>query len=176
MNRIRLANTLVTTLAIYALLLPATALRASDDDPASLASIEELLVLSKVEAMVDAIYGQFEGMMVQMEAEMGVQESEKQILDKYYQRFTELLREEVSWQRMKDPMAEIYQKHFTQKEVDDLLQFYKTDSGKAMVEKMPAVMQDSMQFSQTMMVNVMPKVQEIARELSRDLQQSRSGN
>jgi hypothetical protein len=71
---------------------------------------------------------------------------------------------------MKEPMIQIYLKHYTEKEIKDVTAFYKTESGQAMIKKMPLVMQESMMVSQSMYKDFMPKMQELSVELKNDLQ------
>ena len=57
----------------------------------------------------------------------------------------------MNWAKMKKPMIKIYLKHYSEKEIKDMVAFYKSDSGQSMIQKMPAVMGDSMLLSQEMM-------------------------
>jgi len=143
------------------------------DEQVDRASIEELLQVSNVKSMVDAMYGQMDQMLQQMSTQLQIEESERPIMEKFMSKVTDLIREEVSWEQMKGPIFEIYRKHFSEQEVLDLTAFYKTESGRALVEKMPNLMQDSMQVSQGMMESVMPKVLELAEELQQELQKNR---
>lgn len=51
----------------------------------------------------------------------------------------------------------IYAKRFSKDEMIDLIAFYESKSGKAMIEKMPLLMQDAMQLSQTWAKDFMSK-------------------
>lgn len=42
----------------------------------------------------------------------------------------------------------VYEKHYTEDEIDQLILFYQSPIGKKMVEKMPLVMQESMEIGQ----------------------------
>ncbi|SEP60484.1 DUF2059 domain-containing protein [Flavobacterium urocaniciphilum] len=42
----------------------------------------------------------------------------------------------------------IYDKHFTESEIDDLIKFYNTPVGKKMISKLPEIMQESMEVGQ----------------------------
>jgi hypothetical protein len=59
---------------------------------------------------------------------------------------------------------DIYKRSFTQGEIDGMLSFYKTDAGKALISKMPVVMQNSMQAMQSKMATTMPQIQQLQRE------------
>jgi len=143
------------------------------EEQAERASIEELLQVSNVESMVDAMYSQMDLMLQQMSSQLQIEESERPIMDKFMSKVTDLIQQEVSWEQMKDPIFDIYRKHFSEKEVLDLTAFYKTESGQAMVEKMPNLMQDSMQVSQGMIESVLPKVMELAEEFQQEIMENR---
>jgi hypothetical protein len=63
-------------------------------------------------------------------------------------------------------MMAIYDKNFTDQEVKDLLAFYKSPIGLKMVEKQPAMQQESMQI---MMTKYIPKYQETIKELMKKM-------
>ena len=136
--------------------------------------IDELIKVMNLDSMVDSMYGQVEGMMKGMSDQMGVKPSEQTIFDKYYGDMTTVLKTEMSWAKMQPMMVNVYDKHFSEQEIADMLAFYKTDTGQKILEKMPVVMQESMQMSQSLMKDAMPKIQTLAQQLSDELEQSRS--
>ena len=136
--------------------------------------IDELVEVMNMDAMVDSMYAQVEGMMQNMSVQMGVKPDEKAIFDKYYADMTEVLKTKMSWQKMQPMMINLYDKQFTEQEISDILAFYKTESGQAILKKMPQVMQESMQMSQALVQDAMPEIQAIAGELGEALKQSRS--
>ncbi|KAA1150028.1 DUF2059 domain-containing protein [Pseudoalteromonas sp. FUC4] len=135
--------------------------------------IDELINVMNMDAMVDSMYGQVEGMMKGMSDQMGVKPSEQAIFDKYYSDMTTVLKTEMSWAKMQPMMVNVYDKHFSEQEIADMLAFYKTDTGQKILEKMPVVMQESMQMSQGLIQDAMPKIQAIAGKLSEELKASR---
>lgn len=136
--------------------------------------IDELISVMNLDSMVDSMYGQVEGMMKGMSDQMGVKPSEQAIFDKYYGDMTTVLKTEMSWAKMQPMIVNVYDKHFSEQEIADMLAFYKTDTGQKILEKMPVVMQESMQMSQSLMKDAMPKIQTLAQQLSDELEQSRS--
>ena len=135
--------------------------------------IDELINVMNMDAMVDSMYGQVEGMMKGMSDQMGIKPSEQAIFDKYYGDMTTVLKTEMSWAKMQPMMISVYEKHFSEQEIADMLAFYKTDTGQKILEKMPVVMQESMQMSQSLMKDAIPKIQDIAGKLSEELKASR---
>jgi uncharacterized protein len=138
------------------------------------ATVEELLEVTNVKSIVDTMYFEIDQMLEGLAAQLGISEEEQPIFDKYIAKVNAAVKEQISWEKMKDPMIELYKKHYTQKEIKDILSFYKTDTGKSLVKKMPLVMQDSIQLSQSMFKMTLPKIQEFAEELQVELLQVRS--
>ena len=71
-------------------------------------------------------------------------------------------------------MIDLYLKIYTEKEIDDMLIFYRSETGRSMIEKMPAVLSESVIISQEMMQSFMPKVMEFSQEMEEELYARRS--
>ncbi|HET9329084.1 MAG TPA: DUF2059 domain-containing protein, partial [Steroidobacteraceae bacterium] len=72
-------------------------------------------------------------------------------------------------------MISVYQKTFTQKEVEGMKAFYRTPTGQSVIAKMPMVMQQTMQTMQGRMADTIPKIQEIQKDLAAQLKAEREG-
>jgi hypothetical protein len=64
----------------------------------------------------------------------------------------------------------IYQKSFTQGEIDGLIAFYKTSTGQALLTKMPVVMQNTMNELQQMMQPMMQRIGRMQQEVVAEIQ------
>lgn len=159
-------------ITILILLLLSMTIHAADNTKQD--KLIELVNVMDMDSMIDAMYSQMEIMMQNMSVEMGVKPSEQAIFDEYYSKMTLAMREEMNWQKMQPMVIDIYDKHFNETEVSEMLEFYKTPTGKAIIAKMPAIMQESMSISQTLVQNVLPKIQVIAKEFAEALNKSRS--
>ncbi|MDO6424897.1 DUF2059 domain-containing protein [Saccharophagus degradans] len=137
------------------------------------AKIKELIKMMDMDSIVEQMYSQMEGMMKNMSTELGVKPSEQALFDTYYEKMMGVMREEMSWKKMEPMIVDIYAKNFSDKEVSDMLAFYKTETGQSLIKKMPAVMQESMQMSQGFAQSAIPRIQAIAKELHADLAASR---
>ncbi len=136
--------------------------------------VEELMGLLKVDTMMDSMYAQMNQMMAGMTQQLDIQPDEQAIYQRFHQKMNNLMRTEMGYEQMKEPMIAIYLKHFSEKEIQDMVTFYKTDTGKALVEKMPQVMGETMQISQAAAMAMMPKMQQLQAELADELEQYRS--
>ncbi|MDO4796211.1 MAG: DUF2059 domain-containing protein [Brachymonas sp.] len=59
----------------------------------------------------------------------------------------QILREEMAWENIQPIYRQIYKESFTQEEIDGMLAFYRSPAGQAMLQKMPQVLERSMQIS-----------------------------
>ncbi len=142
-------------------------------EKASRESVEKLMELTEASKMVDAMYGQVGQMFEGIGAEMGMTEADRPAFDKYMNRVMGLMKKEMSWDRLKEPTIDIYVRNFTEEEVRGLIDFYGSDIGRSMIQKMPIVMQESMGISQAMLRDALPKIHALAQEMQKELEAGR---
>jgi uncharacterized protein len=157
---------------IFVVLLMASVFAQADDD-AKRKQLNELLELMNMSSIVDNMYSQLEPQLKSMSTQLGVKPSEQPIFDKYYGKMIQLMKDELSWKKMEPMILDVYSRNFTEKEIDDMLAFYRTETGKSVIKKLPAVMQESMQISNQLLQPVLPKIQKISQELSAELETAR---
>jgi hypothetical protein len=126
-----------------------------------------------MDAMMDGMYTQMEGMFQGLSTEFGVKPDEKELFDKHYSKMVSLMKTEMNWAKLKEPMIELYVNAFSDAEIDGMLTFYKSDIGQSTLTKLPVVMQQSMQISQSLVKDLMPKIQALSKELRAELQEKR---
>ena len=165
-------NVLVKGLVFVMALLLAMA-PAAETQQSKREMVEEMMLLMDVDAMVDTMYSQMDQMMQGMGREMGLKPEDQPLFDKYTARMTAIMKAEVSWQKMKEPMIAVYQNYYTTQELADMLAFYKSASGQSMLKKMPEVMKASMVVSQDMMKSVIPQIQQLSQELAEEVKAQR---
>jgi len=161
--------------ALLAALLAAPAFAA--DTPASEQSIRELLTVMEAQKLVEDMSRQIDGMMKQMmdQAMQGRVPSprEQQVIDRTRERSTALLRQMLTWQRLEPIYLRIYRDSLTQEEVDGMLAFYRTPAGRALVRKMPLVVQNTMREMQAMIVPMMGELKTVQEDAIRELNAGR---
>jgi uncharacterized protein len=151
-------------LCATALVLAAQVVQAAEPSEASL---ETLMVVTRAERNIDAVFSTMQPMLKRMRTEMmpGVLSAEEEKrLDAMEAKMLAVMRDELSWARLKPMTMQIYRESFTQSEVDGLIAFYQSPAGQAFVEKMPMVMQKSMLITQSRMKPMMERIQQIAQE------------
>lgn len=132
-------------------------------------SVEELLNIMNMQSMLDDMYSNIDKTFATMAESFGIEEDEKPILKKYTSKMTALMKKEMTWEKMKEQYIDIYVSHYTEKEVQDMIKFYKSDTGKSIMKKMPKVMKESMLVGQKMSGKFIPKIQNISKEMAKEL-------
>jgi hypothetical protein len=106
-------------------------------EQASVESIKELLALTDANKLIDKMYPQIESMINSSLSQAGLnlpeeaQRELEKISPKITSEFTQVIREELSWEKIEPIYLEIYQKSYTQEEVDGMLSFFKSPAGVA---------------------------------------------
>lgn len=128
--------------------------------PPSEASIHTLLAVTKTETVMDGLFANMEQSMRQSMAAAiprdRLSAQQLRIVDATPARFIQVMRDEMSWPRMRPVYVQIYQESFTQEEIDGMIAFYQSPAGAAFVRKMPVVMERSMSI---MRVRIAPMVE-----------------
>jgi len=83
-----------------------------------------------------------------------------------------LLRQEVNWESMRPMMVEVYRNTFSQREVDDMLKFYRSPSGQAVVSKLPAAMKQATQAMQEHVSTLTPKIMQLQKDTAAALKRA----
>ena len=132
------------------------------------ASIAELMSVTGMQALLDNVVQQTDASMQanirQSLAGHAVSGEQKIILDNMRTKMINMMKEAMGWDVLSPKYAEMYKKTFSQEEIDGMLAFYKTPAGKAVITKMPAVTQYSMQLTQALLANLMPKIMKIQQD------------
>jgi hypothetical protein len=142
------------------------------DEISHKAAAEELILLSNPEQMLEQIYAQVRGMVDQQFQQMGAPEELRPIFKKYTEKMFKVIEAELSFENMKDDMISIYVKTYTESEIRAISEFYKSPAGKAFLEEMPTLIQESMSMTQRKMPQIMEKVQAISKEMAEELIES----
>jgi uncharacterized protein len=76
----------------------------------------------------------------------------------------------LDWHKLEPMYIRVYQKTFTQSEVDNLIAMYQSPGGKALLNKMPVVLQNTMNEMQPIMQPIMQRIQRMQRDVVADIQ------
>ena len=146
---------------------------AADIKPSE-ASVKELLQLSGSTKMVEMTKGQLaamqNGALQQAVQGHSLTPGARKILEDSSARAGAVLNDGLKWESVEPIFVDVYQSTMTQEEVDGIVAFYKTPAGKAMVEKLPALMQMSGQKLQVQLGPIMEKLKKLQQETALQLQ------
>jgi hypothetical protein len=104
---------------------------AKDDKAAVVEMMRTVLPKPAYDAMLDQMYTQMSATMQQMGGG-GLTDAKKKSLK-------EAVQESMPYEDLLSWTGEVYAKHFTRKEIDDLAAFYKTPTGKKLAASLPAL-------------------------------------
>ena len=137
------------------------------------ASIKQLLEVAQTHKLVDSVIAQMNNLMLQAIAQatkgQPIPPKVQKDIDHRRDETVSLMKELLDWKKLEPMYVRIYQKSFTQAEVDGMIGFYKTPAGQAVISKMPAVMQSSIDEMQQLMGPVMEKIQRTQQDVAAEL-------
>ena len=144
------------------------------DPPPSDASVKQLLEVTQAHKLLDSTMAQMNGFMTQMmqQATQG-QKITPQIqkdIEKRQSQMTADLKELLDWNKLEPMYTRIYQKSFTQQEVDGIIGFYKTTAGQAVINKMPVVLQNTLSEMQQMMDPMIQRMRQDQQAIVAEIQ------
>ncbi len=142
--------------------------------PTTKESVKELLKITKLEQFLGQMSQQINSMMHSSieKITQGRKLTTKQELAvvNYTQELGKIMQEELTWAKLEPEMIKIYAEEFSQEEIDGMIKFYKTPVGQSTIDKMPIVMQKSMQVGYKQMDAITPKIMQAADKLAKDMQ------
>lgn len=149
------------------------------EPPASEASVRELLAITQSRKLVDSTMGQVDTMMQRsmkqaLAGQSTLTTDQQKIMDSMRTQMIALIRTDMKWETLEPMFVDIYMQSFTQKEVNGMLDFYKSEPGQAVIAKMPIVMQNTMQAMQARMATTLPKLQKLQQDAMAELRASRA--
>lgn len=138
------------------------------DEATKVAKVEELFKAMNVAEQQKQMMAQMSKMVInQVKDALTSQGTSAEAIAKAQEkqkRIFALIEQKTSWENMKPVFLKAYTDTFTEPEIDGILAFYKTPSGRAMVEKQPALNGKIMTNVQGLMADLMPQMEGILKE------------
>ncbi len=135
-------------------------------------SVHRLLDVMQAKKLVEGIPQQMDAYLTTMLNKMlegkTISEKRQQSIDKLRQSVSDLMRENFNWASMEPMYLEVYEKTFSQAEVNSMITFYSSPEGSAVVQKLPLVMQNTLSIMQQHMQQLLPKIQKMAKDAAVD--------
>lgn len=168
---------------LLAVLLMGLSLNVWADEASQRKAIDELFVQTNMENLLLNIRGkiseQSKEMINQMLAQQlqGTQakelnEAQKAAVQHFSSNISQVMDEMLAWDKYKELMAKVYLETFTEEEIVELTQFYKTPLGQKMLAKTPALTEASMRNVRALTEPMFPRMQQISETFAEEFAQA----
>jgi uncharacterized protein len=151
---------LVVAIALFVLITLPIFAQSSDDAPATKEDVQRYLETyhshDRMQQMADAMTKP----MHQMIHDQFLKDKDKLPPD-FEERMNRLMDDmyrDMPWDEMTQAMIPTYQKHFTKRNINDLVAFYSSPTGQKLQQEMPAIAAESMQAMLPILQNYMQKM------------------
>ena len=135
------------------------------DEAAKNAKIEEMLVLTKADALIHQVFEQMKGMQQSEIAKLDLPTEAQPTVKEYQDKIFALMQDRMSWTKLKPAYIKIYGDTFSEEEISGIVDFYKSPVGRAMLEKMPMLVQKSITVAQAQLGEIMPEIRRLTKEM-----------
>ena len=140
---------------------------ANQDDSNILA--EKFLVVTKQKdqnrKLLDMLKTQISQQINKHSKAKNLNENKRKLLEKYSHKMTNILVEELSWEKIKGNHVKIIKSIYSDEELRSLIQFFKSELGQLYINKQQIAMQKLGESSQIFMQNVMRRIQALEQEM-----------
>jgi uncharacterized protein len=152
--------------AVAALLIAATAM-AEDAKPGE-ESVKQLLGVMKVSRIVDNYVAQIDAtvrsQMQQALSAAALSPAQQKVIDTLGVKVMALTQKQINWAQVEPQLIEAYRNTFTQREIDGMLDYYRSPAGQAELTKQPRVQQQGLQFMQQRLIVLSPQITQLEKE------------
>ncbi|HEX3046370.1 MAG TPA: DUF2059 domain-containing protein [Bacillota bacterium] len=129
------------------------------------ASVEKLLVLMNENQLLDQVFQQLKSMQLKQLQQMNISPEQYPIMEKYFTKIYDIIREEMGWEKIKGDFIQIYKSVYSEEDIQQLIDFYESPLGQKVLAKMPFIMEQSIALSQKYMEEILPKIQAVSEEM-----------
>jgi uncharacterized protein len=96
------------------------------------------------------------------------------MMQPYHDVFTQWATQYLTWQQIEPQMAQLYAKAFTTAELQDLIRFYKSPTGRKAARVMPALTKQAMQIGTGIAQAHLPELQQMIKDRAAELQKQKA--
>jgi len=125
---------------------------------------EELLLQMGMKKNSEMVMSQIAKMQENTFASIGIEKEKDNKGKEFMDKMWKLIMTELSWEQMKEDYINIYADVFTEGELNDLINFYKSPAGVKYTEKMPELMKKTMEISQARTQKLLPELKKLIEE------------
>ena len=137
-------------------------------EPAKPETVALLLKVTDAAATLDYAYAQLDQMSEQMVRAQLKDGKDDPLVQKHLRELNQLIRSELSWQQLEQPMSALYASVFTEDELQGIIAFYQSPAGQKMVKRQPELIQASMAMMQEQSMQLMPTIKQLVEKQSQE--------
>jgi len=152
-------------------------------DPAKMEQIQKFLKLTNADQLIQQMLGQFEGAFSQgftnslsaipnAADQPGLQADG----ESFRKQLFGVVREQLSYDRLKPELIELYDETFTVQELSGINAFYESPAGQAYLAKIPELTKKSSQAGVNLMSAAMPRIQKMTADWMNEMKKKYSGS
>ncbi len=130
---------------------------------------EEFLKLAQADKMTVPIYAQVQQAFAARFAEAGKKDRQS-LLESYQARANAELDRVVGWDKLRPELVKLYTSTFSEAELAQLIEFYRSPLGGKVLRTLPALTAQSAQVTQAHLDKAVPKVNGLLKEMSKELE------
>ena len=134
------------------------------DEASKKTKIDEMLQLTHSDQMMKQSLEQVKSMQMEQMKKMDLPAEARAHSEEIQQKLMALLADRMSYEKMKPVFVQLYADVYSEDEIDGIVSFYKSPAGKAMLDKMPQLMQRMMLMIQKLTGDMQPEMQRIIEE------------
>ena len=137
------------------------------DDASKLAKAREYFALTHTEQISEQVVNQVTNQANQalLQALMGAKPTpdQQRVVDEMEGQMRAILQRTIGFRALEPEYARLLAAAYTEQELDQILAFYRSPAGQALVEKTPALLQQTSTLVQERVGNAAPELQEVIR-------------
>ena len=138
------------------------------DDASKTAKVHELFRLIKLDElsaqMMNQVMSQVNSGMMQQVIGVHLSVADQKKVDDFSGQVQLIVSNALSWKSLEPEYTKLYADAYTEQQLDDLLTFYRSPTGQAVVEKTPILLKESSAFAQQRMSAVTPDLQKLFKD------------
>lgn len=141
--------------------------------PVQDASIEKLLTLTDAKKLHESVMSDSDEIVDSTLKPMLLREKptpeQKAFIDSFLTKYKKIMKDELSWEKMMPSYIRIYRETFTEKELNELIAFYESPTGKMFVKKTPVILEKTSSVMQQKMVSILSKMNAMLEDSKKDM-------
>jgi hypothetical protein len=135
--------------------------------PTSDAQVDKLLQVMRAQQTLATVLPQVEAaqqqMVDQMTAGQRITPEQREHINNLIKKSSARMKDMLAWEKMQPLYRDIYRQTFSAEDIDAMIDFYSSPAGQNLLDKMPALMQNTMSAMQKM---IAPVLQDMQRDIA----------